>query len=89
MLIKFYGEDCGFCKQMAPLVEKLESELGVKVERLETWKNDENAKKLQEMDEQYNGGSCKGVPFFVNTESKKVICGATTYEHLRDWAEGK
>lgn len=44
-LIKFYGQECGYCHQMEPLDEKLEKELGVELERLEVWHNEENANK--------------------------------------------
>lgn len=40
-LIKFYGQECGFCHQMEPMDERLEKELGVKLERLEAWHNEE------------------------------------------------
>lgn len=89
MLIEFYGTECGFCAQMAPIVEQMEKETGLKVEKFETWHDEGNAKKLHEADHEYNNGGCKGVPFFVNTESRKTICGATSLEQLKEWAMGK
>jgi hypothetical protein len=70
---------------MAPLIERLEQELGVKVQRIEVWHNEDNAKLLQELDQ----GRCGGVPFFYNLKTGKWICGATSYENLKKWAEGK
>jgi len=70
---------------MKPLVEQLEKELNLTVEKFETWHNDENAKKQAE----YDTGLCGGVPFFYNTDSKKFLCGATDYEALKNWAQGK
>ncbi len=67
---------------MEPLVEQLEKELNVKVQYLETWHDEENAKLL----EQYDQGRCGGVPFFYNTKSSKFICGNCDYETLKAWA---
>jgi len=84
MLIEYYGEECPHCKKMAILIERLKGE-GFSVESYETWHNEENAKKFTE----HEKGTCGGVPFFINTESGKTICGATDYETLKAWAEGK
>lgn len=83
-LLEFYGAECPHCLEVAPIVDRLISE-GLAIERLETWHNEENAKKLAEIDR----GLCGGVPFFYNTESKQYICGADSYEALKAWAEGK
>lgn len=83
-LKEFYGETCPHCIAMKPLVEKLVAELGVQVEQYEVWGNSENAKQAQELD----GGVCGGVPFFINTETGKTICGSTDYESLKAWAQG-
>lgn len=83
-LYMFYGTECVHCHEMVPLVEKLEKETGVKVEKLETWHNASNAKKLQDFDK----GRCGGVPFFYNDKTDKFICGAGSYEDLKNWAKG-
>jgi len=85
MLLEFYGKECPHCIKMAPLVEKLEKEYGVKVEKYEVWHNEENAKKMEE----YDKGLCGGVPFFFNTENGDFICGETDYERLKKWANVK
>lgn len=85
MLIEFYGEECPHCKLMMPLVEKLEAETSRPVHKLEVWHNDENLKKMEELDK----GQCGGVPFFINTDTNDFICGATDYEELKNWALGK
>lgn len=69
---------------MMPIVDKLIDE-GFKIEKFETWHDEENAKKL----ETYDKGLCGGVPFFYNTESKQFICGEADEKTLRAWAEGK
>ncbi len=82
-LLNFFGLECPHCERMMDLVTKLETEEQVSVERLEVWHNDDNYKKLQELDPK---DECGGVPYFVNTKSGKTICGEATYEELKAWA---
>lgn len=84
-LLKFYGETCPHCIQMKPIVEEVESELGVTIEKLEVWNNEANAARLAEHDR----GLCGGVPFFINTETGAHICGSTTKPELLKWAKGE
>lgn len=81
-LLEFYGRECKFCMKMAPLVERLEKETGLKIEKFEVWHNEENAK----LQRQFDKGFCGGVPFFINTATGKWICGAVSYEELKNWA---
>jgi hypothetical protein len=67
---------------MAPLVERLESEEGVSIGKLEVWHHEANAKIMRE----YDKGYCGGVPFFFNKKTGKWICGAADYERLKQWA---
>lgn len=83
-LLEFYGAECPHCVAMASIVERLKKE-GFDIEQFETWHNEEHANKMKE----YDKGFCGGVPFFINTESGKWICGSESYEALRAWAEGK
>ncbi|MEK9130979.1 MAG: hypothetical protein AAB429_02590 [Patescibacteria group bacterium] len=83
-LLEFYGAECPHCVRMAPLVEKLKKE-GVKIEQFEVWHDTKNAAKLDELD----CGLCGGVPFFLNTESKKFVCGGMEEKDLRAWAKGQ
>jgi len=84
-LMEFYGETCPHCIEMKPLVERLEKEENVKIEKYEVWNNKENAELLKK----YDTGLCGGVPFFFNGEAKKNICGSTDYESLKKWALGE
>ena len=84
-LLEFFGTECSHCNAMKPLVEKLEQEIGVTLDKFEVWHNEENAKKLEELDK----GECGGVPFFINLKTGQKICGAVSYEQLKNWAEGK
>jgi hypothetical protein len=85
MLLEFYGDGCPHCVVMDGLVKKMEDELNIRVEKFETWRNEENARKM----EQYDTGLCGGVPFFFNTESGNFICGETSYDNLKKWATDK
>jgi hypothetical protein len=67
---------------MEPLVGRLEDEAEVKIEQLEVWHNETNAKTMREFDKGY----CGGVPFFFNKKTGKWICGETNYERLKKWA---
>ena len=83
-LLEFYGEECPHCQHMKPLIERIEKEEGVQVESVEVWHNDENATRLEELD----NGKCGGVPFFYNTKTEKFICGGAEYDELKEWAKG-
>ncbi|MCL5733911.1 MAG: thioredoxin domain-containing protein [Patescibacteria group bacterium] len=78
MLLEFYGLECPHCKNMEPLVARLEKETGKNFEKYEVWHNAENAKKM----DGYDKGRCGGVPFFINTETDKIICGEAPYEEI-------
>jgi len=67
---------------MLPIIEKLNKE-GEKIQILETWHNEENAKKL----ETFDTGLCGGVPFMYNTATKKFLCGEATEKEVRAWAK--
>jgi len=67
---------------MEPLVQRLETETGLNVAKLEVWHNEANAKLMRE----YDKGYCGGVPFFFNRKSGKWICGSADFERLKLWA---
>ena len=85
MLLEFYGTECSHCIKMHPLVEQLEKETGVKMERFEVWHNEANVHKMEE----YDKNLCGGVPFFFNTDTGEFICGEASYDHLKEWAQKK
>ena len=78
-LIVFYGTECVKCKQVDPLLEKLENEESVKVTRLEVWHDTKNADFLRKC-----GGA--SVPYLYNERTKESIFGVPTYDRLRAWA---
>lgn len=83
-LLEFYGTECPHCITMQPMVEKLEKETGLKIERIEVWHDAHNAALMEQYDKNY----CGGVPFFFNKKTGKWICGAVDYRTLREWAIG-
>lgn len=83
-LIMFYGQECPHCHQMMPLVEKLEKEMRIKIEKLEVWHSKKNLTRLEKADT----SGCGGVPFFYNEKTKKPLCGSCSYAELKAWAKG-
>ena len=84
-LLEFYGDTCPHCVEMKPMVEKVEKDLGISIEKLEVWNNEANAKRMEEIDK----GLCGGVPFFYNTETKGFICGSSDEAAVIAWAKGE
>jgi len=85
VLYEFYGDGCPHCEKMDPVVVELEDEEGIEVKQLEVWNDEENAEKMNQLDD----GKCGGVPFFYSTESDQWICGETDIDELKRWAGGK
>ena len=85
-VIFFYGIDCPHCVVVEKHVDRLISE-GVKIKKLEVWNNKENDELLMKLDVGKN--PCGGVPFFLNQNTGKTICGEATYEEIKKWAQGK
>jgi thiol-disulfide isomerase/thioredoxin len=89
-LIEFYGTECAHCKEMLPIIERVENEVGVQITRLEVWHNEENAQLLKQCDRDAEGNEfCGGIPFFYNEKTGRKLCGNAKYEKLKSWAEGK
>ena len=84
-LLYFYGDDCPHCKKVDVVAAKLEFEDGIKLDRIEVWHNKDNEKQMVRLDTE----PCGGVPFLINLDTGKTICGETTYEEMKKWAEGK
>lgn len=84
----FHGRECPHCKNMMPLVDKLEEDTGVKIERFEIWHNEKNAdlmRSYRDIIAPVCGGQLR-TPTFLNTETNDVLCGEVEYEKLKEWA---
>ncbi len=87
----FYGAECPHCNAMMPLVERLEKEEGVKIEKLEVWHNERNADRMRKYGKiiMEASGGILGTPAFIDEKGKKALCGEVPYEELKAWATGK
>ena len=86
--IMFWARECPHCKKMMPLVDKLEKETGIALEKLEIWHNEENADLMRSY-KSIIAPKCGGqlrTPTFMNTETNDIICGEVEYEKLKEWA---
>lgn len=88
-LIMFHGRECPHCAKMRPLVDKLDEEEGIKIEKLEVWHDEKNADKMRSFRDIITakcGGQLR-VPTFLNTETNNVFCGEVEYDELKAWAK--
>ena len=89
-VIEFYGESCPHCISMKVVIDQIEKYNGAKIERLEVWNHEENARKMQSF-EDIIGEACGGfsaVPAFVNVDTKQALCGAHDKEDIIALMEG-
>lgn len=89
-VIFFHGADCPHCMRMMPIVIKLEKKLGIQVQKLEVWYNEENAEKMRKYADiiMEAAGGDLGVPAFVDVNNKEAICGEMTEGDLKKWIMG-
>ncbi len=86
--IMFHGRECPHCHVMMPLVERLEREEGIVLEKIEVWHDQANAE-LMQSHKKVLMSCCGGrllVPTFLNTENGDAFCGEVPYEKLKSWA---
>ncbi|MFQ6038657.1 MAG: thioredoxin family protein [Candidatus Aminicenantales bacterium] len=87
-LLMFHGRECPHCIVMMPLVDRVEKETGVTIEKLEVWHNEANAdlmRSYRDIIAPKCGGQLR-TPTFMNTETNDIICGEVPYEKLKEWA---
>ena len=86
-LYYFHSVGCAFCKQIDPIVEKLNNE-GYDILRLDLSESD-NQGLHREIENKYNL-RC-GTPFLVDGSNGKNICGQqqSTEENIKKWADGE
>jgi len=87
-LIMFHGKECPHCQAMMPLVDKLEKEEGISLDKKEVWHNEKNAdlmRSYRDIIEPKCGGQLR-TPTFMNTETKDIVCGEVEYNKLKEWA---
>jgi thiol-disulfide isomerase/thioredoxin len=87
-LVLFYAQECPHCRKMLPLVDRLEDETGVELERLEVWHDEKNADLMRSF-RKVIAPKCGGqlrTPTFLNAETNDLICGEVAYDVLKAWA---
>ena len=72
---------------MAPVVEQVEQELGVEIEKLEVWYNEENAAFMYQFADSISAdcGGRVGVPAFYNMNTGEAACGEISAGALKDF----
>jgi len=91
-IIFFHGADCPHCKHMMPIVENIEKEIKMKIEKREVWYDDDNADMMRKYEDIIRKGSPDGdmgVPAFVDIKNKEALIGEQTKEDLKAWLMGK
>lgn len=85
----YHGQDCPHCQAMMPLIDKVQKELNVEIEKKEVWQNDENAAEMQKdtVTIKKACGGEMGVPVFINMDTKDCTCGELNYEKLKQWIQ--
>ncbi len=89
-ILEFYGAECPHCQTMEPIVAQVEQDLGFNVTKYEVWHDDANREIFMQYTDIVSpacGGSL-GVPAFVNTKTRKAVCGEMTAEQLKAFVTG-
>ena len=69
-LIDFYGTECVHCKDMIPIMEKIEAEIKVEFVKIEVWHNAQNMALMEKYNKDEQGNPlCRSIPFFYNEKS--------------------
>ena len=84
-LYYFHSVGCAFCKQIDPIVEKLNKE-GYDILRLDLSEKD-NQGLLREIENKYDL-RC-GTPFLVDGSNGNNICGEANEEMIKKWVDGE
>lgn len=83
-LLSFESDEYDHCKQMHPVLERLERDLGTVVRRVNVARRREFMAVLEAM----GHNDCGTLPFYFNRRTGQAICGATTYSNLKRWGVG-
>lgn len=83
-LISFESDDYDHCRQMQPVLRRLEEDLGTLIRRINIARRKEFLGVLEAM----GHNDCGTLPFYYNRRTGQAICGATSYMNLRRWGTG-
>ena len=84
-LYYFHSIGCAFCKQIDPIIEKLNKE-GYDILRLDVGETDNNGLH-KEVQEKYKI-DC-GTPLLIDVDSGNYICGYRGSDIIKKWADGE
>ncbi|MEM5814427.1 MAG: thioredoxin family protein [Candidatus Aenigmatarchaeota archaeon] len=89
-ILEFYGAECPHCQKMVPVVAQVEQELGITITKMEVWHDEDNRAKFMEYADIVSPacGGGMGVPAFVNTKTRKAVCGEMTADQLKAFVAG-
>lgn len=79
----FYGNGCPICSKEEKFLEEIEKKYDVKINKYETWYNEENAKLLDETKEKYNTTG-RGVPYTVVEDNAFLGFNTTISSQIED-----
>ena len=79
----FYGNGCPICSKEEKFLEEIEKKYDVKINKYETWYNEENAKLLDEIKEKYNTTG-RGVPYTVVEDNAFLGFNTTISSQIED-----
>lgn len=71
---------------MRPLVAKLAFETGIILDERDVWKSESDFRLLENYQQATGDDECRGLPFFINTETGDFLCGEVNYKTLKSWA---
>jgi thiol-disulfide isomerase/thioredoxin len=88
-MIVFYGQTCPHCRAIMPILDRLENEDGVLLERLEVWNNPENQERMEALTHLYEkeSGGNMIVPSFYDPVTDRLLCNPGSYEKLKQWMD--
>lgn len=83
-LMEFHSDGNEVCKQMEPVLERLENDLSTKFRKINVYRRQEFMGLLESI----GFDECGQLPFFYNRRTGQAICGATSYLNLKRWGTG-
>lgn len=90
-IIFFHGNGCPHCDLTLPIIEEIEKELSISVDRKEVWENLENEKLMysfkEDIEKSAKCGKYDLVPLVFNPVTKDCMCGRLedNPQELKDW----
>jgi len=80
-ILFFNGTECAICHVVEPVLDRVASAKGIVIEKKESYHDDANQALLFELAE----GKCAQLPFLINTETGKYLCGNMSEEQLEEF----